>query len=52
MVIETEQERGEEIRFGQNRQRQTDQVVVKDVYLSGNEAQEDRVNIHHPSSYL
>lgn len=27
-------------------------MVVKDVYLSSNEAQEDRVNIHHPSFYL
>lgn len=37
----------EEIRTGKD-----SQVVVKDVFLSGNEAQEDRVNIHHPSSYL
>lgn len=26
-------------------------TVVKGIYLSSNEAEEDRVNIHHPGSY-
>lgn len=39
-----EEGKKEEIRTGKD-----NRVVVKDVFLSGNEAQEDRVNIHHPS---
>lgn len=27
------------------------EAVVRDAYLSGGEAQEDRVNIHHLGSY-
>ena len=32
--------------------KQTAKWQLKDVFLSANEAQEDRVNIHHPGFYL
>lgn len=51
-VSEIETETRQETKWWGEKTGRGSQVVVKDVYLSSNEAQEGRVNIHQPGSYL